>query len=188
MGWKKSLCTSLAAILSPTPISVPRLVWKLRRGTLGVSLFFSPCTQLTEPEDKECVAPKACRCGCTGAGCVCTGAAILGPLSVRVLLNCEIPWGKAVENSSRPPRGFFFPPLAPSIDVTSHPPLSFPLGDWGSRNMPSKNISTVVPGGTMQNRTEGVSRKWKSQPNPHRCRPFLLWGETLLTEAKSHTI
>lgn len=95
--------------------------------------------------------------------------------SCRVL--CEIPWGKAFQNSSRPPRIFPFPPLAPSIDVTSHPPLSFPLGDWGSRNMPSKNISTVVPGGTMQNRTEGVSRKWKSQPNPHRCRPFLLRGK-----------
>lgn len=88
-----------------------------------------------------------------------------------------IPWGKAFQNSSRPPRIFPFPHFAPSIDVTSHPPLSFPLGDWGSRNMPSKNISTVVPGGTMQNRTEGVLKKWKSQPNPHRCRPFLLWGK-----------
>lgn len=88
-----------------------------------------------------------------------------------------IPWGKAFQNSSRPPRIFPFLHFAPSIDVTSHPPLSFPLGDGGSRNMPSKNISTVVPSGTMQNRTEGVSRKWKSQPNPHRCGPFSLWGK-----------
>lgn len=74
-----------------------------------------------------------------------------------------IPQGKAFQNSSRPPRIFSLssppPTLEPSIDVTSHPPLSFPLGDGGSRNMPSKNISTAVPGGTLQKRTEGISRK-----------------------------
>lgn len=120
-----------------------------------------------------------CRCGCINIyiGCTYTRAAILSSDSVGCSQTVKFLEERRSRTHQGHPGFFLPPPLAPSIDVTSHPPLSFPLGDWGSRNMPSKNISTVVPSGTMQNRTEGVSRKWKSQPNPHRCRPFLLRGK-----------